>query len=86
MNNSQSLISLWISFNACYAIDAKTETELTEKEHFNEFISKLVSHDSENRFFKLLWEKFSGPVRLLVENQYVFKPFWDYQHGELKNW
>ena len=79
-------ISLWISFNACYANDEKKATEATEKGLFNDFIQKLIVHDTEKRFFKLLWEKFSGPVRLLIENEYVFKPFWDFQRGEIKNW
>lgn len=26
------------------------------------------------------------PVRLLINNQYVFKPFWDFQRGEIKDW
>ncbi len=79
-------ISLWISFNACYAINAHKGELLSEKENFHEFVHKLVKHDHEKRFYKLLWEQFSGPVRLLIGNQFVFKPFWDFQRGELKEW
>jgi hypothetical protein len=45
-----------------------------------------VKHDTEMRFFHLLWNQFSGPVRMLIENKYVFKPFWDFQRGEIKDW
>ena len=53
---------------------------------FSEFIGKLVACDSEGQFFQLLWKKFSGPVRMLIENEYVYKPFWDYQRGQIKDW
>jgi hypothetical protein len=79
-------ISLWIGFNACYANNLSKGELLTERESFSEFVKKLVKHDTEMRFFHLLWNQFSGPVRLLIENKYVFKPFWDFQRGEIKYW
>jgi hypothetical protein len=79
-------ISRWISFNACYANNMTRGELLTEKERFGGFVSKLVKHDTEMRFFHLLWNQFSGPVRLLIENQYVYKPFWDFHRGEIKDW
>jgi len=85
-NHDLQFLSLWISYNACYAIDEKSENDLTERKQFNEFISKLVSHDHEKRFYNLLWQKFSGPVRMIIENQFIFKPFWDAQRGEKVNW
>lgn len=85
-NHDLQFISLWVSYNACYAIDERSENDITERKQFNEFISKLVSHDYEKRFFKLLWDKFSGPVRMIIENPYIFKPFWEAQRGEPVNW
>ena len=85
-NNDMQFISLWVSYNACYAIDDKSELDLTERKQFNDFISKLVLHDHENRFFTLLWNKFSGPVRLIIENQFIYKPFWEAQRGKSVNW
>jgi hypothetical protein len=85
-NYDLQFLSLWISYNACYAIDEKTEENFTERKQFNEFISKLVSHDHDNRFYNLLWQKFSGPVRMIIENQFIYKPFWDAQRGEKVNW
>ena len=78
-------ISLWISFNSCYAVLNKGEL-LSERDSFSEFIKKLVKHDTESRFFHLLWNQFTGPVRLLVDNKYVFKPYWDFHRGEIKDW
>jgi hypothetical protein len=85
-NADLQFIALWISYNACYAIDEKNEEELTEREYFNEFIAKLNFYDKEERFFKVLWEKYSGPVRLLIENEFLYKPFWDYQRTKKRNW
>ena len=79
-------IGLWISFNACYAINVLKEEQLRERESFGEFVHKLVKHDNEKRFSHLLWNQFSGPVRLLIENKYVYKPFWDFHRGEIKDW
>lgn len=85
-NHDVQFLSLWISYNACYAIDEKIDIEFRERKQFNEFILKLVSYDYENRFFNLLWNKFSGPVRLIIENPFIFKPFWEAQRGENVNW
>jgi hypothetical protein len=40
-NTDLQFITLWIAYNACYAVDEKNEVELTEREYFNEFIAKL---------------------------------------------
>jgi hypothetical protein len=40
----------------------------------------------EKRIFNILWERFSGPIRNLVENPYVFKPFWDFQRKQVSAW
>ena len=85
-NYDLQFLALWISYNACYAIDEKLENELTERKQFNDFIAKLVSHDHEKRFYNLLWHKFSGPVRLIIDNQFIYKPFWEAQRGENVNW
>jgi hypothetical protein len=79
-------ISLWIAFNACYANTYNQMMNSTEKEMFRSFLDKLVKLDDESRFFNILWNKFSGPVRILLENKYIYKPFWDYQRGVQINW
>ncbi len=85
-NPDLKFITLWIAFNACYAKDDDYDHSLTEKECFREFISKLVSYDHEEHFFNLLWHKFSGPVGLLIENQFAYKQFWDAQHDKSIDW
>lgn len=85
-NPDLKFITLWIAFNACYADNDADEFVLSEKRRFKDFIHKLVKCDDEERFFKLLWYKFSGPVRLLIDNKYAYKQFWDAQRGENIDW
>ena len=85
-NTDLKFITLWIAFNACYADSDAHEYTLSEKKRFKDFIERLVKCDNEQSFFKLLWFKFSGPVRLLIDNKYAYKQFWDSQRGEEKYW
>lgn len=43
----------------------------------------MVRLDREKLLFQLVWSRFTGPVRLLLDNQFVFQPFWDYQNGRI---
>ena len=85
-NPDLKFITLWIAFNACYADNDNHDMSLTEKKRFKDFISRLVMLDKEERFFKLLWFKFSGPVRLLMDNKFAYKQFWDAWRGEKVDW
>lgn len=85
-NPDIKFITLWIAFNACYADDEANIENFTEKEHFRDFIKKLVEHDSEEMFFNILWNKFSGPIRTLIENQYAYKYFWVAQREKNVDW
>ena len=85
-NPDLHFIALWVSLNACYAVDGRDEADTSERKRFNGFISKLVEHDYNRRFFALLWNRFSGPVRMIIDNRYIFKPFWEAQRGEKLNW
>ena len=81
-------IFLWIAFNAAYASDLPDKRWLTEKGHFSKFIDRLVELDKEKRLAALVWEEFPRSIRLLIDNKYIFQPFWDHQAGrpEGENW
>lgn len=79
-------ITLWISCNSLYSMDSTAFEALPERERFAAFTDKLIRLDENDRLYHLLWNKFSGPVRLLVENKYVYAPFWDFQRGTKPNW
>lgn len=79
-------LSLWIAFNSCYAMDLTEKNQKSEREKFRKFIATLVKNDHEQRIAKLMWNKFSGPIQMLIKNPYVFKTFWDYHRGEAIEW
>ena len=70
---------LWIAFNAMYA-EIKFERE-PEYQIQKEYFEKLVNLDSETRIYNAVWNQFSGPIRLLLDNKYVFHAFWDFQNN-----
>ena len=85
-NPDIKFITLWIAFNACYADEEANLDSFTEKDQFKEFIKKLVNHDIEQLIFSILWKKFSGPVRLLIENRYAYKYFWVAKSDKNMDW
>lgn len=80
-------ILLWIGFNAAYAGDLDRALEGpgragSERERFDQFFTALVGMDEGNRIYNAIWERFSQEIRLLLDNKYVFAPFWRHQAGE----
>jgi len=74
-------ISLWIALNTLYGVDEERHASLAEREIFQRFIYKLNQHDTDGAIYNCLWKKFSGPVKALISNQYVFAPFWSAQRA-----
>jgi hypothetical protein len=80
-----SFISLWISLNSSYAIDDANQ-EKYEREGFEIFAHRLVALDKKERIYNCLWLNYSSFVRLLIDNQFVFGPFWRSQREGDKGW
>ena len=76
-------IFLWVSFNAAYANDLCELGRLAETKVFNHFLRRLVELDEEDALYNLVWSEFISSIRLLLDNEYVFAPFWDFQRGKL---
>lgn len=75
-------IFLWIAFNAAYADEREFQSIVPgERATFVDYFGKLVARDGERRIYNALWQRFSGPVRALMENRFVFNPFWQHQNG-----
>lgn len=82
-------IFLWIAFNATYADERELQSVATgERAAFADYFGRLVARDEGRRIYKALWQRFSGPVRMLMENRYVFNPFWQHHNGidGFENW
>ena len=75
-------IFLWISLNAAYADEIQREAS-PEQAILNRFLERLVELDTDNLLSELVWSKFTGPFRLLLDNRFVFQPFWDHQNGKI---
>lgn len=75
-------ISLWIAFNAAYA---KNLDNIESREHIalNEFLLRMDALDDERRIYNIIWKKFSHSIRLLLENKFVFQPFWDFHNEDI---
>eukprot|EP00764_Aduncisulcus_paluster_P013301 gnl/Carplike_NY0171/6698_a9202_179.p1 GENE.gnl/Carplike_NY0171/6698_a9202_179~~gnl/Carplike_NY0171/6698_a9202_179.p1 ORF type:complete len:126 (+),score=1.99 gnl/Carplike_NY0171/6698_a9202_179:381-758(+) len=50
---------------------------------FEAFFKKLVDLDSDDRLYHLVWAEFSSSIRLLLENKYIFQPFWNFHNGKI---
>ncbi|MCT2538765.1 HEPN domain-containing protein [Sedimentimonas flavescens] len=81
-DDDSRFIFLWIAFNAAYADEREFQAiPQGERATFLEFFGKLSALDTDRRIYKAVWQRFSGPVRLLLENRYVFNPFWQHHNG-----
>ncbi|MGC9419966.1 MAG: hypothetical protein ACP5EN_13445, partial [Rhodovulum sp.] len=82
-DSDAAFIFLWIAFNAAYAdeSDAGSERPLAERQQFIDLIARLVALDTEGRLYDVVWERFRGPIAQLMENRYVYRPFWLNQNG-----
>jgi hypothetical protein len=73
-DDDAQFIFLWIAFNAAYAEELGHQR--SERESLNQFFNKLVALDSSQRIHQLFFKSFSGQVRTLIENKFIFEPFW----------
>ncbi len=78
-----AFVCLWIAFNAAYAQDLGQGTGggTSERQAFRNFMADVCALDKAKALAALVWQVFPGPIRLLLDNQYVFQPFW----GALNN-
>ncbi|WP_313400996.1 HEPN domain-containing protein [Stenotrophomonas sp.] len=74
-DNDTRFVQLWIAFNAAYA--GEFPNEQSERQRVADFVTRLVSSDTQQCFHALLFKQFSGPIRLLIDNRYVYAPFWN---------
>jgi hypothetical protein len=81
-DDDAKFIFLWIAFNAAYAQDVEGVEEFSEQQKLGGFVERLVEADQDKRLYQVLWSEFAGPVRTLIDNKYVFQPFWESLRGK----
>lgn len=74
-DNDERFIFLWIAFNAAYANDLGIGER--EREKLNQFLGDLLAVDADRWMQNILFNQFTGPIRTLLENKFVFGPFWN---------
>lgn len=76
----------WIALNAAYAREMGLDD--TERSRARLFIHALVGLDAQQLLHDALFSKFTGPIRTLIGNRYVFEPFWTAlrEHDSSEQW
>ena len=75
-----AFIFYWIAFNALYADDRGEIAPQGVRSAFDDYFTKTVPLDDKQRIYDAIWSKFSGSIRLILENVYVFQSFWSFQN------
>lgn len=73
-------VFLWIAFNAAYA-NEMGEYRMTQSRLFGLFLERLAELDDRKRLAEVIWNHYSGPIRVLLAQKFVFQPFWDHLNG-----
>ncbi|MCY4149914.1 MAG: HEPN domain-containing protein [Gammaproteobacteria bacterium] len=74
---------LWVAFNAAYGDESalrdfvdNPDKKKSESDRFLRFLRSIVEQDESGSLQRIVWKEFSGPIRVLLNNHYVFLPFW----------
>lgn len=68
-------ISLWIAFNAIYGHMQGDGMNAPDHGSWQAFLAGIVKADGEDRLGQIMWADQRYILRL-VDNQYLFRPFW----------
>ena len=82
-DDDAAFIFYWIAFNAAYAQEGRAPITAasTERSRFQAYFDTVVDLDDRQRVYQAIWSQFSNSIRLLLDNRFVFEPFWRAQHG-----
>lgn len=82
-DDDSAFLFLWIAFNSAYAQDFEQKSGFGERGLFQEFLSKLVELDNQQQLSTIVWEQYSGPIRCILDNEFILQAYWDYQAGRI---
>ena len=75
-----AFIFYWISFNAAYA--STTLSDRPEREGMRIFFEKVILLDKGRDVENAIWMRFSGPIRLISQNELLFQPYLNFLDGK----
>jgi len=77
-------IFLWIAYNAAYANEIDDHRRFTEQVTFQNFLYRLCDLDKDQKIYNLVWSEFTSSLRVLLDNKFVFQPFWDFHNKKIE--
>ena len=80
-DDDAAFIFYWIAFNAAYARDRSNDLEMREQHRFGDYIDDLFALDSNRTIHSAIRDRFSESVRVLLENKFVYRQFWNHVSG-----
>ena len=80
-DDAAAFIFYWIAFNAAYAQDRRNRIQEYEQSLYADYFNTILSIDSERTIYDAIWERFPQSIRVLLNNKFVFQPFWDHEAG-----
>ena len=82
--DEEKFIFLWIAFNAAYGAEPIDidEDNSKVKRSIGTFLRAIIEHDEYQKIETILWDKHPGVIRNILNNHYMFKPFWQWVRGE----
>ncbi|WP_330629528.1 HEPN domain-containing protein (plasmid) [Thioclava litoralis] len=75
----------WIAFNAAYARDIGNDPTAPERRVFQDFFTALVAADPKGRIAHELWCQHEGLITRLLDNPFIFNPFWRFHNGDTED-
>ena len=73
-------ILLWIGFNSAYGSDVSAAIN-SERGSFKVYFDALTRLDVDDRIYGAVWRRFPHEIRVLLNNKYIFAPFWNHHNG-----
>jgi hypothetical protein len=74
-------IFYWIAFNATYTGSHSSNSLYSERHTYKDFFEKILKYDEKEHVYYAIWNQFSGSVRNLLNNQFIFSSFWNFENG-----
>ena len=87
-DSDTAFICYWIAFNAAYVQGPDLHKQFPEHQFVSWYFDTIVALDDDRVVYDAIWTRFSGVIRTFLNNHYVYRPFWQFQHGEqeFENW
>ena len=74
----------WIAFNSAYAEYRPETYEFSERAVLRDYFAKIASLDHDNAIYDAIWSRFSGSIRIFLDNKFVFRGYWSSDNWEFQ--